>query len=459
MNEDESNWKDFPAIPEFLIKNLINEGFETPFAVQTAVINAFFSTDQDLAIGFPTGSGKTLSYLIPIISSLYQRVVPRVRALIVVPNRELAKQVFKVAEILINGCDLSISVLTTNLHAGPKNKNRSADILITTALSLSSYLIEIDNKLLSTVEIVILDEGDVILEQPIENWIQHVSESLKSSFLPSKLTIPMSSFAPKDRIIRRILCSATLSRNAKQSEDFEMNSPLMLVSSDKSKYVVPHGVKEQFVLTENSDKIAALLKLCDHFNFILCFVSTTKRCVTLASIMKRLKSDLSVIEFSASSSYSEKKKSFDSGQEGQNRLIIATDALARGIDLPFIDAVINFDTPASSKTYIHRMGRTARGGATGTCITFILEGDLVLYREIISKIDGSSPEEITIDFRKYKTQQYHDEIKKFMKLKAKIKINPKIKTLKEIAAVEEEEEVNEEKKEEEIVENGEEYSE
>lgn len=425
-DEDENmKWSDLPGIPDFLIKNLNENEFFVPFRAQVAVISAFFSTTSDLSIGYPTGSGKTLSYLIPIISSLYTRVVPRLRALIVVPNRELATQVFNVASRLIRNSSLSVTVLSTSQSAGAKKKGRSHDIMIASAAGLSSYLVEVDNTLLSFVEIIVLDEGDLILNQPLENWLEHVQKSLESGKVPSKFSVPMKFAPPPDRKIRKILCSATLSRNPKQSEDFGMYAPTKLVASDRSRYVVPQGISEQFIVIEKGNKTAALLAICSKLNFVLCFVSTTKRSVALSSIMKKLNPSLSVIEFSSSSTSLQRQKFLENINEEQTKLIIATDSLARGVDLPFLKAVVNFDMPYSSRTYVHRMGRTARGGANGICITLVLDSELKIFKNVLEKIDGSSPVEARVDIKRFLTNKYYEATKRIEKLKVRAAKKPK----------------------------------
>lgn len=418
--KDERNqWSDFSMIPSFLLTNLEDQSYEFPFPVQTAVISTFFDTTSDLAIGYPTGSGKTLSYLVPIISTLYKRIVPRLRAVIVVPNKELAKQVFNVLKGLILNSDLTAMILNTNIKIGDSKKPNEKDILITTAHSLANYLVEVDINLLSTVEIIALDEGDVILEQPLENWLEHVTKSLYGGNVPKYFNSPIVCVPSKERRIRKILCSATLSRNSKQSEDFGMISPISLVASDKSRYVVPIGINEQFIICPNGRKTAALMAICNKFKFVLCFVSTNKRCIALASVIKKLCPNIFVVEFAAAASNQQKKRALENIKEGQTRLIIATDSLARGVDLPFLDAVVNFDVPSSSRTYVHRMGRTARGGNEGYCITFLAEKELILYKNIISKIDGSQPEEKTCDFDRFLNQEYFDNIKRIEKNKSK----------------------------------------
>jgi superfamily II DNA/RNA helicase len=94
---DEPARTDFPALPPFLLDNLNTCGFPFPFAVQLAVLSSFFSSDTDLAIGFPTGNRKTLADLVPVLSSFHTRTVPRLRAVVVVPNRALASQISSAA--------------------------------------------------------------------------------------------------------------------------------------------------------------------------------------------------------------------------------------------------------------------------------------------------------------------------------------------------------------------------
>jgi ATP-dependent RNA helicase DDX51/DBP6 len=414
---DDSHWTDFHFIPDFLLTNLTNSGFQFPFPVQSAVLSHFFSSDTDLAIGFPTGSGKTLAYLIPVISSLHSRIVPRLRAVIVVPNRALASQVFSVASNLISGSDLSVSVLKTGQSSGPKRSQ--PDILIATSQSLLSYVIDVDVTLLCHVQIIVLDEGDAILEKPIENWLDHVQRSLESGVVKEKLTVPIAAVPPAGRRIRKVLCSATLSRNAKQSEDFGMVAPMVLVASDRSRYVVPAGMVEEFIVVAPEEKVAVLIELTKRFRFVLCFVSTAKRCFAVSNAVKNLSGEISVTEFAGTLVGNQRQKALEEVVEGQRRLVVATDTLARGMDLPFIEAVVNFDVPLSSRTYVHRMGRTARGGSTGRCVTFVLANELTAYRDVIAKVDGSSPQEAFIDVKKYVTPEYAEMTRKLVKLKVR----------------------------------------
>ena len=417
---EETEWTSFPEIPSFLLNNLSENGYAEPFPVQIEVIEKFFLSDTDLAIGFPTGSGKTLAYLIPIICALHNRIVQRMRAIIVVPNRELAIQVFNVCASLIEGSKLTVSVLSTNYYAGVSSSNTNVtDICISSSLGLSSYLLEKDEKFLKDVEYIVLDEGDAILEQPLENWLDHVNRSLHSDTIPSKFSIPIIATPPKNRRIRKILCSATLARNSKQSEEFEMQCPQFLITSDKSRYVIPQGLKEQFILAQKPHKAAILQSLTNIYQYILCFVSTSKRVVALANIMRKLLPDLNVVEFAANAGVEKKRSALEAADPSGQRLIIATDSLARGINLPFIDAVVNFDSPTSARTYIHRIGRTARGGQKGTCITLLLDSELILFRDIISKIDGSNPEETDINLRGLTGRFYAEVTKGFDNLKVR----------------------------------------
>ena len=417
---EDTEWTSFPEIPPFLLNNLIENDYPAPFPVQIEVIEKFFLSDTDLAIGFPTGSGKTLAYLIPIICALHNRIVQRLRAVIVVPNRELAIQVFNVCACLIQGSKLTVSVLSTNYYAGePSSDTNVTDICICSSLGLSSYLVEKDEKLLRDVEYIVLDEGDAILEQPLENWLDHVNNSLHYNEMPTKFSIPLSAVPPRGRRIRKILCSATLARNSKQSEEFEMQCPQFLITSDKSRYVIPPGLEEQFILAQKPHKAAILQSLTNQYQYILCFVSTSKRVVALANIMRKLLPDLNVVEFAASAGVEKKRSALESADPSGQRLIIATDSLARGINLPFIDAVVNFDSPTSARTYIHRIGRTARGGQKGTCITLLLDSELLLFRDIISKIDGSKPEEVNVNLRGLTGRFYVEATKGFDNLKVR----------------------------------------
>lgn len=423
MTEDAS-WNDFPRIPEFLKNKLVANGYDAPFPVQTAVIDRFFSTDADLAIGFPTGSGKTLSYLIPLITVLSKKVLQILRAVIVVPNRELAIQVFNTAASLIDEEKITIQVLNTSYYTGKWVDDRKyPDLMIASASSLSNYIIEHDEKLLAHIEYIVLDEGDAILNQPLENWLDIIHRSLKHDLSREKFTIPMILKPSETRQIRKILCSATLARNSKHSEDFGMKFPEVLISSDKSRYVIPTGLKEEFVVVEASHKAAYLQALFNRFDCILCFVSTTKRSVSLSRIMSSLIPDLSVVAFSSNASEIQRKKALEHG-ESDKKLVIATDRLARGIDLPFIDCVVNFDMPLATRTYIHRIGRTARGNKGGCSITFLLQSEIKPFIEIVSKIDGSNLQQIEINTKGLLGKLYQNVTKGFDKFKIR-KLTPK----------------------------------
>jgi superfamily II DNA/RNA helicase len=123
-----------------------------------------------------------------------------------------------------------------------------------------------------------------------------------------------------------------------------------------------------------------------------------------------------VVEFASSMQNPAALKAISEGQTG---VIVATDVLARGVDLPFVDVVVNFDVPLATRTYIHRLGRTARGGATGKCITLVLTAELPAFRSVVAKIDGSALLEATTSVERFFGPEYDAAVTKICKHKTR----------------------------------------
>ncbi|CAM6031971.1 unnamed protein product, partial [Sphagnum compactum] len=296
------------------------------FPVQQEVISRILSNDYsfiDLVVISPTGSGKTISYAIPIISRIWSRIVPRTRALVVVPTRELALQVYSVFVELIKGCDLKAFVLISGGKNSFKDEQRmlvsdelfSYDILIATPERLVDHLRDTPGFSISKLEFLVIDEVDRLLENyQYQNWLSQVYRYITEiDLIPNEIDDP-SIFKIQ---LRKLFFSATLTKNPRKLSQMALNDPLILCmySGGKGKSVDPLG-EEFFVVARIELKPIYLLSIIERHmeKSFLVFVgsseSAEKLCMLLSLLLKEQNiMDMMVDFVSSEKGYKEKKKS------------------------------------------------------------------------------------------------------------------------------------------------------
>ncbi|KAI1308180.1 ATP-dependent RNA helicase dbp6 [Mortierella claussenii] len=370
-----------------LIKQCKKAGIEECFAVQTAVIPVLMRARHlgdirkapgDLCVSAPTGSGKTLAYVLPIIEILSQRVVTRLRALVVLPTRDLCIQVKETFETFVKGTDLRIatstgqnsfaheqSILVGDIHAhGPKvlGGNSRVDILITTPGRLIDHIKSTPNFTLQHLRFLVIDEADRLLNQSFQDWLHHILTAIHPSperkllgadgsdtiqikrdqhgfpihdaiapgFLSSYFQLPESDVEdPKALSVQKLLFSATLTRNPAKIASLQLSDPQYVAvqeggqdGEEKQKYTTPAGLTEHMIVCESSEKPLMVLHLLHNRNVrsALCFtksVESAHRLYKLIQLYERMRTAPSVSTTSQSSSKSRKENTANDGDQEQ----------------------------------------------------------------------------------------------------------------------------------------------
>ncbi|KAF9130619.1 ATP-dependent RNA helicase dbp6 [Mortierella sp. 14UC] len=334
---------------ERLIKQCKKAGIEECFAVQTAVIPVLMRARHlgdirkapgDLCVSAPTGSGKTLAYVLPIIEILSQRVVTRLRALVVLPTRDLCIQVKETFETFVKGTDLKIAtstgqnsfaheqtMLVGETHSLPNNSTRvlgghsRVDVLITTPGRLIDHIKSTPNFTLQHLRFLVIDEADRLLNQSFQDWLFHILNAIHPSperkflgvdgsefiqvkrdhlgfpihdaiapgFLSSFFQLPESDVEdPKALSVQKLLFSATLTRNPAKIASLQLSDPQYVAvqeggsgadgGEDKAKYTTPAGLTEHMIVCETSEKPLMVLHLLHHLKVrsALCFTKSVE---------------------------------------------------------------------------------------------------------------------------------------------------------------------------------------
>lgn len=363
--------KEFKALGlnEVNLNKLKEMGIKSPTSIQDLCIPSILD-GSDVIAQAQTGSGKTLSFLLPILDRLKDKS-DKVQALIVTPTRELAIQISHVARQLVEGRDLGVVSIYggKDIFAQLKKLNQSASIVVATPGRLLDHINRksID---LSKIDFLVLDEADQMLDFGFKNEIEVIT----------KHTNPQS----------QTLCfSATLNSKVKKLCYRIMNNPLELKAEGSSLAV--DTIEQRAVLSTDRWKQEALLLKLDEINPFLAiiFCRTKRRADKLEADMKAKKYNCEKLHGDMPQNVRQRvMKSF---REAKIQYLIATDVAARGLDISGVSHIFNYDIPESTESYIHRIGRTGRMGSDGVAISFITPKDEEIFSTIQSKIKREIP--------------------------------------------------------------------
>ena len=510
------------GLADFLVENVKStEGFDEFFPIQSLVIPDVivaerhahvFQQSRDICVAAPTGSGKTLAFVLPVLQALSKRKVCRLRALVVLPSRDLAKQVYSVFDQFKEGSNLKIGLAIgqSDFHAEqeyfqvgdldseanvqlkfalnpgnfplavkamedqmynatvssnsteytpPRGGISNIDVLVCTPGRLVDHLDNTPGFTLQHLRFLVIDEADRLLSQPYHGWIARVLESagnttnmkqvlehsntkmqplnngLSNSIDPitwrgSEITHQNNCYA-RPLQLRKLLYSATLTKDPQKLASLQLVNPkffdahhLTSKSTSKSKktknslYSMPELLQEYTVECTAEQKplvlLALLLERIQHSNtnkIIVIFTSSLESTHRLARLLQLLwiagnYGDRMPKEFSSSLNQNQRSalmkewKGESATRVGQHNIIVCSDGMSRGMDLPSVSTVINYDVPGFAKTYVHRCGRTARAGNSGDAITLLKGsgqmGQFQKLRRLIEHPDRVEPATVPI---------------------------------------------------------------
>lgn len=343
--------------------------YDSPYPIQIEAIPAILQNKDVLGIA-PTGSGKTASYILPILQRLQEKAENKGRmipVLVLVPTRELASQVAEVTENFARFLNRPMKALAVfgGVSINPQMmKIYGTDILIATPGRLLDLLSK--NSLnLNQVEVLVLDEADKVLNMGFKEEVDQILEKL-----------------PKKR--QNILFSATSEESVEGLINEMLHEPVRITAEPDT---VSPDLIEQYayrVPVERKGPFLRYLINSGDWSQILVFASSIRAANNI--VTKLNKNGVDALAFHGDKSQGARTEALHRFKSGKTRILVATDLAARGIDIKFLPLVINYELPRSPKDYVHRIGRTGRAGVTGEAISLIAEEDLHHFKIIQKKM-------------------------------------------------------------------------
>lgn len=353
-----ADFRSFGLIPE-LLKGVDELGFTQPTPIQADAIGPAMEGRDVLACAM-TGSGKTAAFLLPILQRLKDLPRGTTRALILTPTRELAAQIEAHLKELAKHTNMTGAAVFGGVGAGPQEKafRKGVDIIIATPGRLLDHF-QNDYAKLKGLEILVLDEADRMLDMGFLPDIRRVLKHLPNG--------------PR----QTLFFSATMPQAIVQLTREMLKNPATL--NIERKQAPATGVSQTLYPVRQDLKVGLLLELLkrNEVGNVIVFCRTKHRVNRLAEKLE--KAGIPSTRIHGNRSQTRRTEALAGFKSGKFRVLVATDIVARGIDVEDLDHVVNFDVPNVAEDYIHRVGRTARAEATGDAFTFVSpeeEGDI-----------------------------------------------------------------------------------
>ena len=289
------------------------------------------------------------------------------------------------------------------------------DIIICTPGRLMDHLNSTVNFTLQHVRYLVMDEMDRLLSQSYLDWLPRLLKALDPHssnlidsyhhmnpmmiendhdgvfYAPDGYSLRLNPEMNYDELsfaipIQKLLFSATSTRNPEKLNHLKLVNPIFFSIKSHHRFMTPETLQEHMILCEMEEKPLILLHLILSLNMksTLCFTSSLKSTHRLYRLLQ-LYGGISVAEYSSQLSLKIRQNVIDQFRQGFIRLLICSDGMARGMDLKLVENVISYDMPSHIKTYIHRVGRTARAGRQGKSFTFLHPDDVTLFKSMLEK--------------------------------------------------------------------------
>jgi len=332
-----------------IVRTLAERHIHEPFPIQARVLGDALA-GRDVLAKAPTGSGKTLAFAIPIVERL-DTDGPRPGAVVLVPTRELASQVAgELTALAPGGLRIAAVYGGVPLHSQAK-RARAAHVLVATPGRLND-LLERRAVDLGGVSILILDEADRMLDMgfkpQVDRIVRHVPAGRQTMFF-----------------------SATLDSQVGELAHAYTTNPMRCEADRAPSAGEDAAVEHRFVQVKADTKVETLADLLrSEGERTLVFVRTRRGADRLVRKLARL--DVSAVAMHGDLNQGQRERALRRFESGEATTLVATDVAARGLDLVEITHVVNFDPPAESNGYVHRVGRTGRAGRSGVGVTFVL---------------------------------------------------------------------------------------
>ena len=363
------------GLSDALLKAISKKGYTTPSPIQQKAIPPILE-GKDVLASAQTGTGKTAGFTLPILQLLSQGQHLRqrpIRALILTPTRELAAQILANIKEYSEFVDLKSTVIFGGVNQNPQvtQLRQGVDILVATP----GRLIDLQNQGLISlvkVEILVLDEADRMLDM---GFLRDIERILK--VLPTKR--------------QNLLFSATFSKDIKKLAMGILHHPVHVEATPENTTV--DAITQIVYPVAKEKKTELIIKLITEGNWkqILVFTRTKQGANKLTESM--ISAGIKAAAIHGNKGQGARTKALAGFKDGSLTALVATDIAARGLDIPLLPHVVNFELPNIPEDYVHRIGRTGRAGANGEAISLFSPDETVFLRDIEKLVGLNLPKE------------------------------------------------------------------
>ncbi len=363
-----------------LLKAVSKQGYTTPSPIQQKAIPLILE-GKDILASAQTGTGKTAGFTLPMLQKLSQGQQLRLRpikALVLTPTRELAAQVYNNVKAYSEFLDIRSAVIFGGVNQRPQvaTIRNGVDILIATP----GRLIDLQNQgllSLSKIEILVLDEADRMLDM---GFLRDIKKII--SLMPTRR--------------QNLLFSATFSKEIKKLANEFLHHPV-LVEATPEKLTVD-AIEQKVYRVAKGLKTGLIIKLISDGNWKQVLVFTRTKHGANRLCKKMVSAGISASAIHGNKSQGARTKALAGFKNNSVRILVATDIAARGLDIPLLPHVVNFELPNISEDYVHRIGRTGRAGASGEAVSLVSADETEFLRDIEKLVGLEIPVEIVEGF-------------------------------------------------------------
>ncbi|KAK5169819.1 ribosomal RNA processing protein [Saxophila tyrrhenica] len=364
------------GVTESLCDACANLDFKSPTAIQAESIPIALSGRDIIGLA-ETGSGKTAAFALPILQELLDKPQPMF-GLVLAPTRELAYQISQQFEALGSLINVRCAVIVGGMDMVPQSiaLAKKPHIIVATPGRLLDHLENTKGFSLARLKYLVMDEADRLLDLDFGPILDKILQVL-----------------PKER--HTMLFSATMNTKLDNLTRAALHNPVR-VSISTSSYQTVKNLKQKYIFIPHKFKDVYLIFLLNTFAGQTCilFTRTIHETQRLAFLLRAL--GRSSIPLHGQLGQSARLGALNKFRAGSKDILVATDVAARGLDIPSVDLVLNYDLPPDSKTYVHRVGRTARAGKSGVAISIVTQYDVEIYLRI-EKALGKKLDEFSAD--------------------------------------------------------------
>ncbi len=356
-----------------LLKAIQKKGYTTPSPIQEKCIPIVLQ-GKDVLASAQTGTGKTAGFTLPLLQLLAGEQTPQkrpIRALVLTPTRELAAQILENVREYSTFLKIKSTVIFGGVKQGPQvnTLRNGVDVLIATPGRLLDLQ---DQGLLSLkdVEVLVLDEADRMLDM---GFLRDIKKVL--------------ALVPQKR--QNLLFSATFSKEIKKLANGFLNNPVLVEATPEN--TTAEKVNQKIYHVDKVKKRAIIIAMIKEGNWQQALVFTRTKHGANKLCEKMQKAGITAAAIHGNKTQGARTKALAGFKEGSIRILVATDIAARGIDIPLLPHVVNFELPNVPEDYVHRIGRTGRAGANGIAISLVSHEEADYLRDIEKLLKQSLP--------------------------------------------------------------------